>query len=236
MGIFSRFGRKSSEPEISPGGSVVYRYANDQWQQTQVGFTERAGEYGDLRDAVYRQRFGEAKQVWHEVIPLVPHIDVMEYYRSGESGEVCVLVTSGMSNLPMRVPENAEVPRRVEIIFYSTEPKREYIETMRQLAHFPHDQKTWIGSFHTIPNGNPPEPLWGTAMDTFFFLPPIVRKDRTLQDDLILDGDHVEFLWLAPLTSAECKLKLAKGSGAILDLFQKNKHSHIFNPERSGYV
>ena len=236
MGIFDRFGKDKPGKEVSPGGSVIHRYSSDQWAQTQVGFIEKAGEYGKLRDSIYERRFGQPKLVWHEPIPLIPHIDVMEYYRTSENGEVCVLATSGMSNLPMRIPPNAEAPRRVEIIFYCTEPKREYIETMRWLAHFPHDQKSWIGAFHTVPNGNPPEPLWGTAMDTLFFLPPIVRKDTTLREDLILDDDPVEFLWLVPLTSAECKLKLAKGSKAILDLFQSHKHPHIFDPARKSYV
>src|SRR5690348_14881133 len=113
MGIFDRFGKSKPEKDVSPGGSVIHRYSSDQWAQTQVGFTEKAGDYGKLRDAVYQRRFGEAKQVWHEPIPLIPHVDVMEYYRTGETGQVCVLVTSGMSNLPMRLPAKADTPRRV---------------------------------------------------------------------------------------------------------------------------
>lgn len=236
MGIFDRFNKKDAQPEVSPGGSVIYRYSSDTWANTQVGFSNKFAEYGKIRDAVYEQHFGQAKQVWHEPIPLVPHIDVMEYYRTSENGPVCVLVTSGMSDLPMNTQADSEGPRRVEIIFYCPEPKQEYVETLRWLAHFPHDQKTWIDSFHTIPNGNPPEPLWGTSMDTVFFLPPIVKMDQALPNELVLDGDPVEFLWLVPLTSAECQLKLAQGSEAILSLFQSNRHPHVFDPARSSYV
>jgi hypothetical protein len=137
----------------------------------------------------------------------------------------------------MSVPAEAEAPRRVELIFYCSEPKQEYAETMRWLAHFPHNQKSWIGAFHTIPNGNPPVPLWGTAnLDTILLIPSIVKKDQNLREDLILDGDGVEFLWVVPLTTAECKLKLAKGGNAVMDLFTKNCHPHVFDPNRASYV
>jgi len=39
-----------------------------------------------------------------------------------------------------------------------------------------------------------------------------------------------------PLTKAECNLKLAKGSQAILDLFQEVKHPYVFNPDRASYI
>lgn len=123
------------------------------------------------------------------------------------------------------VPAGVKAPRRCELILYCSEPKPEYIETMRWLAHFPHDQKTWIGSGHTIPNGNPPAPFWGSSiLDTILLIPPIVKRDQTLQDELILGGEAVHFLWMVPLTAPECKLKLGKGLDAILDLFQRNRH------------
>ena len=137
----------------------------------------------------------------------------------------------------MNIPDGADVPRRVELIFYCSEPLPEYVETLRWLAHFPHDQKTWIGSGHTVPNGNPPAPFWGSSvLDTILFLPPIVKVDGTLPDELILDRDPVHFLWVVPLTTPECSLKLAKGTDAILGLFGKNRHPHVFDPSRASYV
>jgi hypothetical protein len=221
MSVFDRF-RKKTQPETSDAGSIIHRYSDAEWSSTPVGLQgESAARFAKAREKVYRRRFGEAKSVSHEVIPLIPHIDVMEYQRPSDEGSVCMLVTSGMSDLAMNVPAKTEAPRRVELTFYCADPKQEFIDTMRWLAHFPHDQKTWIGAFHTIPNGNPPEPFFGsTILDTIFLLPPIVKKDKDLQDELILDGDGVRFLWLVPLTTPECNLKLAKGSDAILNLFQ----------------
>ena len=108
---------------------------------------------------------------------------------------------------------------------------------MRWLAHFPHNQKTWIGSGHTIPNGNPPEPMWGSKdLDTILLLETIVQSDAELPRKLDLAGDPVHFLWIVPLTTAECELKLEKGLGAILNLFDKNRHPHVFDAARASYV
>jgi Suppressor of fused protein (SUFU) len=87
-----------------------------------------------------------------------------------------------------------DVPKRVELIFYCSEPRDEYISTLRWVAHFPHDSKSWLGHGHTMPNGHPPAPFWGsTDLDTLFFLPPIVKKDQTLASELSLGGDPVTF-------------------------------------------
>jgi hypothetical protein len=43
----------------------------------------------------------------------------------------------------MRIPPDAgdDAPRRVELIFYCSEPKMEYVETLRWVARFAHDQR-----------------------------------------------------------------------------------------------
>ena len=234
MGIFDRF-RKDKGPEVSEGGSRIHRYSEENWEKTPIGLAETLAETRKAREEVYLRRFGTATQVWHEPIP--PHIDVMEFYRSSENGSVCTLVTSGMSDLAMKIPPKAEVPARVELIFYCKEPQQVYNSTLRFLAHFAHDQKTWIGAFHTIPLGNESKGIMGSStLDTIFLLPPIVKKDQDLGGELILNGDAVEFLWVVPISAAECKLKLDKGSGALLDVFTQNRHPHVYDPKRKSYV
>jgi hypothetical protein len=85
------------------------------------------------------------------------------------------------------------------------------------MAHFPHHVKSWPGHGHTMPNGNPPAPFWGSdSLHTLLFLPPIVTKDQTLPSELQLNDDPVEFLWVVPLTTTECSFKWKKGLDAIL--------------------
>ena len=228
-----------SKAETSPGGSTIERHPAKGFMKPQLGFAdESTAGFTETREEVYTRMFGKAESVSHEMVPQIPHIDVYTFFRRGEDGSAtCALVTGGMSDVPMRIPRGADVPRRVELILYCTEPKPEYIATMRWLAHFPHNQKTWIGEGHTIPNGNPPAPFWGSeVLDTILLMPTIVTRDRSLPDELKLGGDPVSFLWIVPLSTPECNLKLEKGINAIYELFGQHKHPYVFDPERKSYV
>lgn len=228
--------RKKPPREMSPGGSIVHRY--------EAGAADaRIADAPTLnfatdREIVYKRFFGEPASVFHEVVSFAPHVDVFTYAPGHNARKCYTLVTGGMSDLPMNVPPKVKrAARRVELIFYCSEPKNEYLETMRRLAHFPHDAKTWIGAAHTMPNWDPPEPFWGSAvLDSFLFMPTIVVPDHTLSKELAIASDPVHFLWLVPLTTPECNLKLEKGFDAILDLFEKNRHPHVFDPDRKSYV
>jgi hypothetical protein len=234
----SPFGKE--KPIVSPGGSRVYRYGELPDETDPRGVT--VSEFQLQREAVYDSIFGEASYVYHEVFPAVPHIDVY-VYPPRESNNYYTLVTGGMSDLPMNTPAGSRAteerpPRRVELVFYCTEPRREYLDTLRQMAHFPHAYHTWIGSGHTIPNGNPPAAFWDSSpeLDTVLFMSSIVRQHRIPLNRLTLGEDPVEFLWVVPLTRAECEFKLEKGFNALLNLFQQYRHPHVFDSERKSYV
>jgi hypothetical protein len=232
--MLGKFFKKKTDPDEYPDEPVFARQAAA--EQHGPGW-ETTARFARIREEVYQKRFGKSVNEFHEFLPLVPTVKVMEFHRTVQETEVVTLVTSGMSDLPMAVPPEVNSPRRVELIFYCAESKQGYVDTMQWLAHFPHDHKSWIGAFHTIPNGNPPIPLWGSSiLDTIFLLPPVVAKDAKLQEDLILDGDGVQFLWIVPLTTPESTLKQRKGGNAILQLFQRNRHPYIFDPKRNSYV
>jgi hypothetical protein len=226
----SWFGKKKA-----PDGSSIIRHDH---VETQIGVTPGSSEFARMRESVYERLFGKPLSVSHELLPLIPHIDVYTFKRSQGDKIVYSLVTGGMSDLQMTLPRGTtEAPRRVELIFYCSEPRDEYIATLRWVAHFPYDSKSWLGHGHTMPNGNPPAPFWGsTELDTLLFMPPIVKKDQTLPSELNLGGDPVHFLWVVPLTTAECNLKLERGFDAILNLFQLHRHPHVFDPHRKSYV
>jgi hypothetical protein len=168
----------------APDGTNIIRHEN---VETKLGVTKGTTGFAQAREAVYERHFGKPLSVSHELLPLVPHIDVYIFKRSQGNKEMYSLVTGGMSDLKMTLPLGADkdVPRRVELIFYCSEPRDEYISTLRWVAHFPHDSKSWLGHGHTMPNGDPPAPFWGSSdLDTLFFLPPIVKKDQTLPSEL----------------------------------------------------
>jgi hypothetical protein len=227
----SWFGKKA------PDGTEIIRHGR---AEGQLGIGEvPADEFRRVREAAYEKLFGKALSVSHEVLPQIPHVDVYTFRRAREGQAVYSLVTGGMSDLRMALPARAaaDVPRRVELIFYCTEPRSEYIDTLRWVAHFPHESKSWLGHGHTMPNGNPPAPFWGTPeLDTLFFLPPLVKKDQSLPSELLLEGDPVHFFWIVPLTTAECDFKLKNGFEAMMKLFQQHRHPHVFDPHRKSYI
>ena len=223
----------------APDGTHIIRHDS---VERQIGFARDTGESVQIREAAYERLYGKPESVSHELLPQIPHIDVYTIKRilkkAAGNEEFHVLMTGGMSDLRMRVPRAAgDAAHRVELIFYCGEPRDEYIETLRWIAHFPHDSKSWLGYGHTMPNGNPPAPFWGSdTLDTLVFLPPIIMKDQNLHEELSLSGDPVSFLWVVPLTTAECNFKLQNGFDALLDLFGKNKHPYVFDPKRASYV
>jgi hypothetical protein len=226
--------------EQSPGGSTIHVYSSAEWSEPQKGVPDESSlKFASARETVYHELFGEAQGIFREDVPLLPRIDVRTYVRSSQRGNVFAIVTSGMSDLRMRVPPDVgdDAPRRVELIFYCSEPKREYVETLRWVARFAHDQRTWLSFGHTLPNGSPPAPFWGSEiLDTLLFMPTIVTRDQKLPEALVVAGDPVHFLWVVPLSTAECNLKLTKGFGAVLDLFEKNRHPYVFDPTRRSYT
>ena len=226
----SWFGQKQA---TTPGGSVIQTYDNTPPKRDLRWLDDASPDDIQSREAAYERLFGERVNVSHESTPKVPHINVNAYKRN-----FYTLVTSGMSDLPMNLDPQAvgKSARRVELVFYCAGIRPEYIETLRWLAHFPHDYQTWVGHGHTIPNGSPSAPMWSSRnLDTVLLMPTIVKPDNGLREHLTIQNDPVELLWVVPLSKAECDLKLAKGFPAILDLFERNHHSHIFNPDRDSY-
>jgi hypothetical protein len=237
--MFDFTGKKKADPEVSPGGSVIHRYPGHSWLRGKTGVpNEAAAQFAEARHAAYEKVLCPVDQTFVEPGAAIPRVDVRSYRRKVRGTDFCTLVTSGMSDLPMPIPRKLEgAAKRVELIFYCPEIQLEYVETMRFVAHFPHDQRTWIGPGHTIPNGNPPAPFFGSSiLDTILLIQPIIKPDNNLKQELVIEGDAVEFLWVVPLSSAECRLKLAEGVNAVLELFEKHRHPPIFDPNRPSYV
>jgi len=222
----------------SKGGSELLKYGGKEFGHTKMGFTEESMQANmEIRERHYDEFFGESDTVLHEVLPLVPHIDVYRYPPTS-TRNFYTYVTGGMSDLPMHSPEETGRDcRRVELVFYSESENKLYAEWLRTLAHFPHDNHTWLHWGHTMPNGTPPTPLFGEGpLNTMIFMGSILRPDNTLGELLSIDSDPVNLVWVVPITQAECELKLEKGVSAIYDLFDEHKHPHVFCGQRKSYV
>jgi hypothetical protein len=144
------------------------------------------------------------------------------------------LVTSGLSDRAMEIPQDlGREHARVELILYVAEPRPEHVRLLTTSAGLAFEPGTWLGQGHTIPNGQPPSPLFpGTALCGLLLMPTVLEPDAFLSDHLTIDGDPVNFLWLVPLTRAELDLKIEKGLPALLQRFDDGALSHVLDAGR----
>ncbi len=224
--------------ERTPGGSQIVR-STPKSPQEQLGFPEEdTTGFRQLRDRVYKEFFGEPESVSHEILPFVPHIDVC-IYPPGHAGRPSyTLATSGMSDAPMTLDNGMERSHaRREIILYCDAPDEEYVSMVRFFAHFPFEHSTWLGHGHTVPNGDPPAPMFdGSELVAALLIDTIVRPDNGLAEKVIIDGDPVQFLWIVPITQAELDYALHRGVDALLDIFDDIRHPPVLNPRRASYL
>lgn len=202
----------------------------------QVEFDEKLH---DSREELFDELFGECESVSHEVLPMLPHIDVFIYKPGYQGREFYTLVSSGMSDMAMTLPDNVSNDyNRAEIVMYVSEPKDEYVNLIRHYARYPHKYETYFAHSHTIPNGQPAEPFFSNSiLDTIAFIPTIVSPDNKFTDLLFKkSGVSVQLLHLTPITTPECEYKLENGTDELYGLFDDKNHSFILDESRASYV
>jgi hypothetical protein len=186
---------------------------------------------------------GAVDVVYHEIVSPYVHVDI-HHIPPSEDHPFHVLVTSGMSEMPMTTPEGAEEYRYAELLIClppewplteaAFEDERHYwpVRWLKMLARFPHQYGTWLGWGHTMPNGDPPLPFTeGTKLCGMLILPSISLPEEAATLELP-DGRTVHFWALYPLYDEEMAIKLRKGAQALLPLFEKHNVSDVVDPTR----
>lgn len=186
------------------------------------------------RENTFEQIFGRAERVWHEISGQMPHIDIFCFAPTGAGRDFFTMTTSGMSDHVMNVPPELplEYPRRVELVFYCTEPRAEYAEFLRRLAHYPLDNNTWFGIGHTMETAAI-SLLGNQDIEALLFIPAPFMPDESLAKNLHIDNDPVSLIWVVPITKNECALISENGCCAtILDLFSQLGRPYVFDSHK----
>jgi hypothetical protein len=152
------------KPEFSQSGSRIYRHG-----QPSAYVPAGPPQAPEQISNHIENHLGKCLTVFHEIVSDTVHVDVhpvdrkpgFPFYR---------LVTSGMSDLPMIVPEGTGAPRYVELLMTLPESWKMTTEAfqdenwywpvrlIKTLATLPHKYSTWLGLGHTVPNGDPLKP------------------------------------------------------------------------------
>lgn len=91
------------------------------------------------------------------------------------------------------------------------------LRMLYRLACMPQKQHTWLGSGHSVPNGEPPRPL---APNTEFsgamlYLPADKNGPKTVQPVTVTENEKVLLYVAVPVYSDEMQMKLENGAGYL---------------------
>jgi predicted Zn finger-like uncharacterized protein len=229
----------AADAEYSESGQPIYRHAPREKE-----FRLAQGNEETIKAITnhVETHLGAVASVFHEIVSDLVHVDVF-YVSATDDKPYHTLVTSGMSDLPMTVPEGAEEFRHAELLLSlppswpltqeDFEDERNYwpIRWLKMLARLPHEYDTWLGYGHTIPNGDPPRPF---APDTklccqLLLLPALVPADfLTLQT-----ADRtIHFYALVPLYREEMEFKLRHGTEELEELLRRQDVTELLDVKR----
>ena len=187
---------------------------------------------------------GEPASVYHELISTTVHIDI-HIVPATEQRPWISLVTSGMSDLPMTVPEGLDewqfaelmirVPADWQLDQESLKNEANYwpIRWLKQLARMPHELRTWLCYGHSIPNGDPASPFAPGCPFTGVVLSPPWIGGEGFETLYLIDGTPVHFWSIVPLHPSELDFKLQRGSDALFERLAAAGASDLVDLRRS---
>ena len=211
---------------------------------------EGAARHLDAISDHVEHHIGAIEMVYHERKSREVHIDVLHVAPS-DKWPFHMLVTSGMSDAPMNVPDDDlrdGVSRHAELYCILPpdwrldmdafrEDNRWYwpLATLKLMAVFPHIAQTYLAQGHTVPNIDHPDPFdpsvgFNCALIARGPLPP--EGFHHLQ----LDDKRIDFFALVPLYEEETQFKLKHGTDDLLDLFYEYDVVDLIEPGRVNVV
>jgi hypothetical protein len=155
---------------------------------------------------------------------------------------VYVLVTSGMSERPMKNGRSAELMLMLPPTWpapgtpeFEDERGHWPYRLLEDLARLPHEFDTVLWTSHTVPNGDPPRPYAkGAGFTCALIAPPVIAPEgfETLEHD----GREIELLAVWPLYSDEMQVKLDDGIDRLAELMDEAKLLEIVEVGRPSVV
>lgn len=201
----------------------------------------------DLITEHIERHIGSVSFVFHEQHSELVHIDVHCVAPTPERN-IWTLVTSGMSQSPMIVPEDLPDSMFAELVCFlpprwpvsadaiGNESSFWPIRWLRMLARFPHRYKTWLGYGHTIPNGDPPEAFAPNTRFCGMLLAPPISTPPEFCEIVRPHNRDIRMYALQPLYADEMAYKLAHGADALLDRFDERGIDDVIDVNRASAI
>lgn len=157
------------------------------------------------------------------------------------------LITNGLSDRPMDVPDDHQRTRRerAELMImlppdWRLSPQNLHSERgywpivwLSMLADFAQSKGNWISIGNLFPNGNPMTPIADTPFSGIAILPPFINYSQEFGIYHSKDGTRINIYCLMPLYAGEIELLNREGLEALLARFDANHiTSEIADPKR----
>ena len=157
------------------------------------------------------------------------------------------LITAGMSDAPMNAPKDEWKLAELCFLLPATWPlaRDEWDESkewtllwLKYLAGLPFKTESWLAYGHTIPNGEPPEPLDdSTEAVSMMLIPPVSLPEKFARLRVgETDADIINFWALVPLMADELRMKMQSKTPMLLEKMEKAKLSDILEPGRNSVL
>lgn len=233
--------------QFSPGGVPLVRAGP---RVRGLGNVEADLPRMDCVVSHFERWVGKATQVFHEPRSELVHLDVHAIPARADY-PFLTLFTTGMSQRPMpAAPTCGHVVRRLELMMTlpsswelppptcrchaGAEPAQKRrrrgpglvdrtwpVRELLAVARYVHERASFVGSGHTLPNGDPPRRYGrGTRFCCTLVLPSVIAPPQ-IQRVVGPDREEIEILALWPLYREEVDLKLNVGHDALLNRLER---------------
>jgi hypothetical protein len=188
------------------------------------------------------KHIGKIGIVLDEIESQLVHLDILQVPATADR-PYQVLVTSGVSDLPMLVPDGMEKYARAELLIalpkewpiskeaFADEANWWPIRWLKTVGRLPHANKTSIGWGHTVPNGDPPQAIANTG-----FVGVMLSAPYFLSHDFFQlrarSGDVITFYTLIPLYLEEMNLKLTTSAQELEERLDNQDIRFVLDTKR----
>ena len=186
-----------------------------------------------LVDCHLDQFFNENEDivVFDEIESEVIHRDIF-FIKANEGRPYHILLSCGMSALPMKVPNDVEsspyaevmilLPKEWNLNYDSFDDDLNYwpIRLMKELMMLPHPNETWLGFGHTFGHEEDEEFAEGIGFNAVMLAHSMELSEDFMQIELE-DEQVVTIYTLIPLYKEELEFKKKNGASALLERFDE---------------
>ncbi len=181
-------------------------------------------------EAHITKHLGEVDYIRHQKKSYLVHVDLHHIAPTPER-PFYTIVTSGMSDLPMHVPQGSGAAPRMEVFMHlppswplDYESLRDGpwywpLEKLQSLAQFPHANKTFLASGHMVRNDDTPQPFAENTRLAAVFLQPSSLVPAEFHHMQLSRDKFVRLLNVVPIYAEERELVLAQGASALRQRF-----------------